>query len=116
MGLARFLKLLAMPQRIDAEQLHRLLLYWRRKRKDEKNKNDPDFGTSVFSEYSVIPNSGMVNTAKNNKVTFPKSSSSIDNIVYSSETWKFSNPYTVTDSYSDHYMLYATGTYLKESS
>ena len=77
MGLARFLKLLAMPQRIDAEQLHRLLLYWRRKRKDEKNKNDPDFGTSVFSEYSVILNSGMVNTAKNNKVTFPKSSAAV---------------------------------------
>ena len=73
-----------------------------------------DFNTGNFSEYSAIANSGMVNNADFKVTTFPGSNSSIDNIVFSSETWKFGIPYTVTASHSDHYMLYSMGTYIGE--
>ncbi len=71
-----------------------------------------DFNTSDFSEYAVLPNVNAVNKASRHVVTFPSSSSSIDNIVYSNVAWSFEAPKTVTESYSDHYALYAKGTYL----
>ncbi|MBQ9806187.1 MAG: endonuclease/exonuclease/phosphatase family protein [Clostridia bacterium] len=71
-----------------------------------------DFNTSDFSEYSVLPNVNAVNKASKHVVTFPGNSSSIDNIVYSNSAWSFEAPKTVTESYSDHYALYAKGTYL----
>ena len=73
-----------------------------------------DFNTSNFDEYAAIENSATVNNHQNSVVTFPSKSSSIDNIVYSTEAWSFGMPFTVQTSYSDHYMLYANGTYIKE--
>ena len=71
-----------------------------------------DFNTSDFSEYTVLPNANAVNRASSHLVTFPDGPSSIDNIVYSNTKWSFERPKTVTASYSDHYALYAMGTYL----
>ena len=72
-----------------------------------------DFNTRDFDSYDVIEDSDMVNDHDESVVTFPENNSSIDNIVFSDDDWDFSSPDRVTDqSYSDHYMLYATGTYL----
>lgn len=72
-----------------------------------------DFNTSNFDEYAVIEYAGAVNNASHSVATFPKTNASIDNIVYSAETWEFSAPRILTASHSDHYMLYATGNFLK---
>lgn len=74
-----------------------------------------DFNTSDFSEYAVLPRPDAVNKRGQALVTFPSSSSSIDNIVYARDAWEFDLPKTVKQSYSDHCALYATGTYLKKS-
>ena len=72
-----------------------------------------DFNTSDFSQYEVIENASMVNNESFYIVTYGHNYVSIDNIVYSSATWKFSIPHVVKDSYSDHYALYATGVFRK---
>jgi len=72
-----------------------------------------DFNTSDFSEYAVLPCCDAVNKSGQALVTFPEQSSFIDNIVYARDAWAFGLPKTVKQSYSDHYALYATGTYLK---
>lgn len=73
-----------------------------------------DFNTPDFSEYAVIDNADMVNSEKKFVMTFPLHNSCIDNIVYSKNTWSFDEPKTLINENSDHYMLYATGTYIGE--
>lgn len=73
-----------------------------------------DFNTSDFSEYSVIENADMVNSDKKFVMTFPLHNSCIDNIVYSVNTWEFDDAKALVNENSDHYMLYATGTYKGE--
>lgn len=74
-----------------------------------------DFNTSDFNSYDVIEDADMVNDHDENIITFPESNISIDNIVFSDENWEFTSPECITEqSYSDHYMIYATGTYQGE--
>lgn len=72
-----------------------------------------DFNTADFKEFEVLKDAALVNNSEYSVPTFPKRMSAIDNIVYSKNCWSFDKPMTVTDSFSDHYMLYATGTYKK---
>ena len=72
-----------------------------------------DFNTSDFAEYAPIKNSDMVNSSKYSIVTFPNPDpkSSIDNIVFSKDNWKFERPKVRANGNSDHCLLYATGTF-----
>jgi endonuclease/exonuclease/phosphatase family metal-dependent hydrolase len=70
-----------------------------------------DFNTRNLDEYSVIANSTLVNSKENNVVTYPDGRSPVDNIVYSTANFSDSGPNVVTNSYSDHYMLWSTLTY-----
>lgn len=76
-----------------------------------------DFNTPDFNEYSVIENSKTINNREYSLLTFPEENISIDNIVYSVDSWEFSLPKTLTENcYSDHYMLYAEGENKKKNS
>ncbi len=64
-----------------------------------------DFNTADFSEFTIL-GGNLINNATRKYPTFPGSMSSIDNIVYS-DSFKEIASGTVTQSYSDHYMLWA---------
>ncbi len=73
-----------------------------------------DFNTDNFAEYALIEGAAAVNTAESHVVTFPKNTSSIDNIVYGAGRWSFTGTATNINDHSDHYMLYSTGTYIEK--
>ena len=73
-----------------------------------------DFNTRNLDEYSVIEGSALVNSKEDPKITYPDGRSPLDNLVYSTSTWKFDEINVVTQSYSDHYMIYADGTFTKK--
>ena len=73
-----------------------------------------DFNTRNLDEYSVIAGSALVNTKENPQITYPDGNSPLDNLVYSTSVWKFEKINVVTQSYSDHYMIYASATYTKQ--
>lgn len=64
-----------------------------------------DFNTADFSEFTVL-GGNLINNSTRKYPTFPSSMSSIDNIVYS-DSFKETASGNVTESYSDHYMLWA---------
>lgn len=64
-----------------------------------------DFNTADFNEFSVI-SGNLLNNYTRSYPTFPGSTSAIDNIVYS-DAFKEIASGTVTQSYSDHYLLWA---------
>ena len=64
-----------------------------------------DFNTSDFSEFTII-GGNLINNAARWYPTFPGGNSAIDNIVYT-DCFKEIASGTVTESYSDHYMLWA---------
>lgn len=64
-----------------------------------------DFNTSDFTEFTVI-GANLINNAARWYPTFPGGNSAIDNIVYT-DCFKEISSGTVTQSYSDHYMLWA---------
>lgn len=64
-----------------------------------------DFNTADFSEFTVI-GGNLINNAVRNYPTFHSSQKSIDNIVYS-DSFKETTSGYVSESYSDHYMLWA---------
>ncbi len=64
-----------------------------------------DFNTADFSEFTIL-GGNLINDTFRKYPTFPGSNSSIDNIVYS-DAFKEVSSGTVTQSYSDHYMLWA---------
>ena len=70
-----------------------------------------DFNTRNLDEYSVIKNAALINSKENNVVTYPDGRSPVDNIVYSTSSFTGGTPNVVTNSYSDHYMLWSTLTY-----
>ena len=70
-----------------------------------------DFNTRNLDEYNVIKNSALVNSKSNSVITYPDGKSPLDNIVYSTECFSAGGPNVVTNSYSDHYMLWSTLTY-----
>lgn len=65
-----------------------------------------DFNTSDFGIYDAISGCETLNKKESPAITFPEGSLSIDNIVYSSDAWSFGGINVVTDSYSDHYMIW----------
>lgn len=66
-----------------------------------------DFNTEDFSEFEVIENAQILQNSRYSLPTFPGAGSAIDNIVYS-DAFKFGTQQTVKESFSDHYMLYAS--------
>jgi endonuclease/exonuclease/phosphatase family metal-dependent hydrolase len=72
-----------------------------------------EFNTRNLDEYNVISGSALVNSKDDPKVTYPDGRSPLDNLVYSTATWKFGAINVVTNSYSDHYMIHSVGTFTK---
>lgn len=73
-----------------------------------------DFNTANFSEFNVLDNNTAkktytLNRTNHLKYTEPASKSPIDNIVF--RGWTFGRPQVVTNSYSDHYMLWGEATF-----
>lgn len=64
-----------------------------------------DFNTADFTEFTVV-GGNLINNAARWYPTFPGGNSAIDNIVYT-DCFKEIASGTVTQSYSDHYMLWA---------
>ena len=73
-----------------------------------------DFNTRNLEEYDVIKGSALVNTKADPQVTYPDGNSPLDNLVYSTATWKFEKINVVQKSYSDHYMIYAQATFINK--
>ena len=73
-----------------------------------------DFNTRNLDEYSVIAGSKLVNSKENPQITYPDGKSPLDNLVYSTSTWKFGIINVVKESYSDHYMIHSVGTFTKK--
>lgn len=71
-----------------------------------------DFNTRSFDDYPQFDGAGMVNNREFSLPTFSKYDLTLDNIIYSASSWSFSKPETLDNGHSDHYMLYATGTYI----
>ena len=71
-----------------------------------------DFNTRSFDDYPTFDGAGMVNNREFSLPTFSKFEVTLDNIIYSASSWSFSKPETLDNGHSDHYMLYATGTYI----
>lgn len=65
-----------------------------------------DFNTEQFDEFSVLHAADMANKTERRIVTFPGTQCAIDNIVLS-QNMKFEKIGTVTESFTDHYMLWA---------
>ena len=72
-----------------------------------------DFNTRNLDEYSVISGSALVNLKEDPKITYPDGRSPLDNLVYSTSAWSFNKINVITESYSDHYMIFAQATYKK---
>ena len=70
-----------------------------------------DFNTRNLDEYDVIAGSALVNGKDNPQITYPDGRSPLDNLVYSTNVWTFGTPKIVTNSYSDHYMIYSQALY-----
>ena len=64
-----------------------------------------DFNTADFTEFTIL-GANLINNAGRWYPTFPGGNSAIDNIVYT-DSFKEIASGTVTQSYSDHYMLWA---------
>lgn len=64
-----------------------------------------DFNTADFNEFSIL-GANLLNNQFRFYPTFPGGNSAIDNIVYT-DSFKEVASGTVTQSYSDHYMLWA---------
>lgn len=64
-----------------------------------------DFNTADFSEFTIL-GANLINDQFRFYPTFPGGNSAIDNIVYT-DSFKEIASGTVTQSYSDHYMLWA---------
>lgn len=65
-----------------------------------------DFNTQDFTEFAVLGDVCMVNSAAHRHVTFPGGSSAIDNVI-TSKNLRGEFCEVITDSHSDHYMLTA---------
>ena len=64
-----------------------------------------DFNTADFSEFTIL-GANLINNVGRWYPTFPGGNSAIDNIVYT-DSFKEIASGTVTNSFSDHYMLWA---------
>ena len=72
-----------------------------------------DFNTSDLGVVDSMEGVGRVNKKSAPTVTFPDGALSIDNILYSKSHWRFGDINVVTESYSDHYMIWAEAEFIK---
>ena len=72
-----------------------------------------DFNTSDLGALDGMRGISRVNRREQPTVTFPDGARCIDNIVYSDSVWSFGEINLVTDSYSDHYMIFADAEFKK---
>ncbi len=68
-----------------------------------------DFNTADYDEFAPLAGTAMVNNHDHSLATFPGSGKGIDNIVYTTDCWRFDAPAVLESDHSDHYMLYAQG-------
>ena len=66
-----------------------------------------DFNTFELGALDEMSGVGRVNRLESPTVTFPDGNLCIDNILYSKNAWSFGEINLVTESYSDHYMIFA---------
>lgn len=66
-----------------------------------------DFNTFDLGALDCMVGVKRINKLEDLKVTFPENKLSIDNILYSENYWSFGDINLVTESYSDHYMIWA---------
>ena len=66
-----------------------------------------DFNTFDLGALDCMDGVKRVNKLEALTVTFPENKLSIDNILYSEKAWSFGDINVVTNSYSDHYMIWA---------
>lgn len=66
-----------------------------------------DFNTAYLGALDEVDEIGRINKKEAPTVTFPEDGIAIDNILYSKSTWRFGKINVVTESYSDHYMIWA---------
>lgn len=66
-----------------------------------------DFNTGNLGALDTLDGVARINKRECPTVTFPENELSIDNILYCEKFWQFGKINVVTDSYSDHYMIWA---------
>ena len=66
-----------------------------------------DFNTCELGAIDEMSSVERINKLECPIVTFPEDNLSIDNILYDKKNWNFGMINVVTDSYSDHYMIWA---------
>ena len=71
-----------------------------------------DFNSSDLGAIDLADGIGRVNKKEAPTVTFPDGSLSIDNILYSKSHWQFDEINVITESYSDHFMIWADATFI----
>lgn len=69
-----------------------------------------DFNTGDLGALDSLAGVSRINKREYPTVTFPSDELSIDNILYCEKSWNFGKINVVTDSYSDHYMIWAEAT------
>ena len=72
-----------------------------------------DFNTNELGVLDAMESVGRINKRECPTVTFPENELSIDNILYNKSSWRFSEINVVTDSFSDHYMIWAEAEFIK---
>ena len=72
-----------------------------------------DFNSSDLGALDLLDGVGRINKKEAPTVTFPDGLLSIDNILYSKKHWNFDEINVLTESYSDHYMIWADATFIE---
>ena len=71
-----------------------------------------DFNTSDLGALDDMQGVARINKRECPTVTFPEDEISIDNILYSTDKWRFGDINVVTESFSDHYMIWAEAEFI----
>lgn len=71
-----------------------------------------DFNTSDLGALDALEGVARINKLESPTVTFPEDEISIDNILYSTDKWSFGDINVVTESHSDHYMIWAEAEFI----
>lgn len=73
-----------------------------------------DFNTSDLGALDEMQGVARINKKETPVITFPEDGISIDNILYSTDKWRFGDINVVKKSHSDHYMIWAEAELLSE--
>ncbi len=74
-----------------------------------------DFNTADYTAFSVFAGTTAVNNEEHSLPTFAETRKGIDNIIYTTDAWHFTQPAMLANDHSDHRLLYAEGTLSTES-